>query len=87
MVKGMAPDPIIFAIANPDPEISYDDAKAARPDAIVATGRSGYPNQVGFGGATRAGQPGRLICPTEAHKFPISPGDYGRVARPKKADR
>jgi malate dehydrogenase (oxaloacetate-decarboxylating)(NADP+) len=46
MVKGMAPDPIIFAMANPYPEISYDDAKAARPDAIVATGRSDYPNQV-----------------------------------------
>src|SRR5579883_1362654 len=46
MVKGMAPDPIIFALANPDPEIAYDVAKAARPDAIVATGRSDYPNQV-----------------------------------------
>jgi malate dehydrogenase (oxaloacetate-decarboxylating)(NADP+) len=46
MVKGMAPNPIIFAMANPDPEISYDDALAARPDAIVATGRSDYPNQV-----------------------------------------
>ena len=46
MVKGMAPDPIIFAMANPDPEISYEDALAARPDAIVATGRSDYPNQV-----------------------------------------
>ncbi len=46
MVRGMAPDPIIFAMANPDPEISYEDAKAARPDAIVATGRSDYPNQV-----------------------------------------
>jgi malate dehydrogenase (oxaloacetate-decarboxylating)(NADP+) len=46
MVKGMAPNPIIFAMANPYPEISYDDALAARPDAIVATGRSDYPNQV-----------------------------------------
>jgi malate dehydrogenase (oxaloacetate-decarboxylating)(NADP+) len=46
MVKGMAPNPIIFAMANPDPEITYDDALAARPDAIVATGRSDYPNQV-----------------------------------------
>jgi malate dehydrogenase (oxaloacetate-decarboxylating)(NADP+) len=46
MVKGMAPNPIVFAMANPDPEISYDDALAARPDAIVATGRSDYPNQV-----------------------------------------
>ncbi|MEO8596642.1 MAG: NADP-dependent malic enzyme [Candidatus Solibacter sp.] len=46
MVRGMAPNPIIFAMANPDPEISYEDALAARPDAIVATGRSDYPNQV-----------------------------------------
>ena len=46
MVKSMAKEPIIFAMANPDPEISPPDAKAARPDAIVATGRSDYPNQV-----------------------------------------
>ncbi len=46
MVKTMADDPIIFAMANPDPEIKYDLAKAARPDVIVATGRSDYPNQV-----------------------------------------
>jgi malate dehydrogenase (oxaloacetate-decarboxylating)(NADP+) len=46
MVKSMAKEPIIFAMANPDPEISPPDAKAARPDAIIATGRSDYPNQV-----------------------------------------
>ena len=46
MVKDMAAKPIIFAMANPDPEISPPDAKAARPDAIIATGRSDYPNQV-----------------------------------------
>jgi malate dehydrogenase (oxaloacetate-decarboxylating)(NADP+) len=46
MVAAMAPRPIIFALANPDPEITYDDAKSARPDAIVATGRSDFPNQV-----------------------------------------
>jgi len=46
MVKEMAKQPIIFAMANPDPEITPPDAKAARPDAIVATGRSDYPNQV-----------------------------------------
>jgi malate dehydrogenase (oxaloacetate-decarboxylating)(NADP+) len=46
MLKTMAKDPIVFALANPDPEISYPDAKAARPDAIVATGRSDFPNQV-----------------------------------------
>jgi len=42
----MGPNPIIFAMANPDPEITYDEAVAARPDAIMATGRSDYPNQV-----------------------------------------
>jgi malate dehydrogenase (oxaloacetate-decarboxylating)(NADP+) len=46
MVKSMAKNPIIFAMANPDPEITPPDAMAARPDAIVATGRSDYPNQV-----------------------------------------
>ena len=46
MVKRMAHRPIIFAMANPDPEITYEEAKAANPDAIVATGRSDYPNQV-----------------------------------------
>lgn len=46
MVKGMAPSPIIFAMANPVPEILPELAKEARPDAIVATGRSDYPNQV-----------------------------------------
>src|SRR6185437_8067845 len=46
MVKSMAKAPIIFAMANPDPEITPEDVKAVRPDAIVATGRSDYPNQV-----------------------------------------
>ncbi len=46
MLEGMAPRPIIFALANPDPEICYEEAKATRPDAILATGRSDYPNQV-----------------------------------------
>jgi malate dehydrogenase (oxaloacetate-decarboxylating)(NADP+) len=46
MVMGMAPHPLIFALANPDPEIDYDLALATRPDAIVATGRSDFPNQV-----------------------------------------
>jgi malate dehydrogenase (oxaloacetate-decarboxylating)(NADP+) len=46
MVKKMNPDPIIFAMANPTPEISYEDAIQARPDCIMATGRSDYPNQV-----------------------------------------
>jgi malate dehydrogenase (oxaloacetate-decarboxylating)(NADP+) len=46
MVQSMAPWPIVFAMANPDPEIPYDVAVAARPDIIMATGRSDYPNQV-----------------------------------------
>jgi len=46
MIKPMAKDCIIFAMANPTPEISYEDAKEARPDCIMATGRSDYPNQV-----------------------------------------
>ncbi|MBS1636336.1 MAG: NADP-dependent malic enzyme [Bacteroidetes bacterium] len=46
MVKKMAPNCIVFALANPTPEISYEDASAARPDIIVATGRSDNPNQV-----------------------------------------
>ncbi len=46
MVKSMAKSPIIFAMANPDPEITYEDAKSTRDDIIMATGRSDYPNQV-----------------------------------------
>ncbi|HTI05444.1 MAG TPA: NADP-dependent malic enzyme [Gemmatimonadales bacterium] len=46
MLKGMAKQPVIFALANPTPEIMPDEAKKARPDAIVATGRSDFPNQV-----------------------------------------
>src|SRR6187399_503694 len=46
MVKSMAKNPIVFAMANPDPEISWEDATSARKDVIMATGRSDYPNQV-----------------------------------------
>ncbi len=46
MVKTMAKRPIVFAMANPDPEITPEDVKAVRPDAITATGRSDYPNQI-----------------------------------------
>ncbi|MBI4394131.1 MAG: NADP-dependent malic enzyme [Euryarchaeota archaeon] len=46
MLKPMNAKPVIFALANPDPEIPYEEARGARPDAIVATGRSDYPNQV-----------------------------------------
>ena len=46
MVRSMAKDPIIFALANPVPEISYEDAMAARPDVLMSTGRTDYPNQI-----------------------------------------
>ncbi len=46
MIKLMAKDPLVFALANPDPEITYEAARGAREDAIVATGRSDFPNQV-----------------------------------------
>ena len=46
MLKSMAPKPIVFALANPDPEITYEDACAARSDILMATGRSDYPNQI-----------------------------------------
>ena len=46
MLKGMAKQPIVFALANPNPEITPEEARQARPDAIIATGRSDYPNQV-----------------------------------------
>jgi len=66
MVKTMAAQPIILALANPDPEIRPEDARAARPDCIIATGRSDYPNQVNnvlcfpfiFRGALDAGATG-----------------------------
>ncbi len=46
MIQSMAPDPIVFALANPNPEIGYDEAMAVRNDIIMATGRSDHPNQV-----------------------------------------
>ena len=46
MLRTMAPRPIVFALANPNPEITYEEASQTRPDAIIATGRSDYPNQV-----------------------------------------
>ncbi len=46
MIRPMAPNPIVFAMANPDPEITWEDATSAREDVIMATGRSDYPNQV-----------------------------------------
>ena len=73
MVKSMAKNPIVFALANPDPEISYRDAKSARPDVIVATGRSDTPNQVnnvlGFPYIFRGALDVRATCINEEMKL------------------
>jgi len=80
MVKTMAPSPIIFAMANPDPEIKYEVAKEARPDSIVATGRSDYPNQVnnvlGFPFIFRGALDVRAKAINEEMKFAASQALY-----------
>lgn len=73
MVKSMAPNPIIFACANPDPEITYEEAKAARPDCIMGSGRSDWPNQVNnvscFPYIFRAALDMQATCINEAMKI------------------
>lgn len=73
MLKGMAKKPMIFALANPEPEISYDLAKKARADAIVATGRSDYPNQInnvlGFPSVFRGALDAEASCINEDMKI------------------
>lgn len=73
MVKSMASNPIIFAMANPDPEISYDEAMSVRDDLIMATGRSDFPNQVnnvlGFPYIFRGALDVRAICINEEMKL------------------
>jgi malate dehydrogenase (oxaloacetate-decarboxylating)(NADP+) len=80
MVKTMAERPIIFAMANPDPEIKYELAKEARPDSIVATGRSDYPNQVnnvlGFPFIFRGALDVRARAINEEMKFAASQALY-----------
>jgi malate dehydrogenase (oxaloacetate-decarboxylating)(NADP+) len=80
MVKKMAERPIIFAMANPDPEIKYELAKEARPDSIVATGRSDYPNQVnnvlGFPFIFRGALDVRATAINEEMKFAASQALY-----------
>jgi len=73
MIRSMAPHAIVFALANPDPEISYPDAMAAREDIIMATGRSDFPNQVnnvlGFPFIFRGALDVRATCINEAMKL------------------
>jgi len=73
MVRSMADNPVIFACANPDPEITYEDAMAARPDLLMATGRSDYPNQVnnvlGFPFIFRGALDVRATCINEEMKI------------------
>jgi malate dehydrogenase (oxaloacetate-decarboxylating)(NADP+) len=73
MVRSMAKNPIIFAMANPDPEITYDDAMDARSDVLMATGRSDYPNQVnnvlGFPFIFRGALDVRATCINEEMKI------------------
>lgn len=73
MVRSMAPNCIVFALANPTPEISYEDAIASRPDIIVATGRSDHPNQVnnvlGFPFIFRGALDVRATCINEEMKL------------------
>lgn len=73
MVKKMAKNPIVFALANPNPEISYQDAMDARPDILFATGRSDYPNQInnvlGFPYIFRGALDARANCINEAMKI------------------
>ena len=73
MLLTMAKDPVVFAMANPDPEITYEDAKATRDDVIMATGRSDYPNQInnvlGFPFIFRGALDVRATCITEGMKM------------------
>ena len=78
MLRSMRRDPIIFVMANPDPEIKYEVAQACRPDAIVATGRSDYPNQInnvlGFPFIFRGALDVRASAINEAMKLAASKG-------------
>ena len=81
MIRSMAPRPIVFALANPDPEIAYDIAMESRPDLIFATGRSDYPNQInnvlGFPYIFR----GALDCGASAINEPMKLAAAHAIAR------
>jgi malate dehydrogenase (oxaloacetate-decarboxylating)(NADP+) len=93
MIKGMADKPIIMALANPDPEIPYEEARAARPDAIVATGRSDYPNQVnnvlGFPYIFRGALDSGATCINEEMKLAaaLALADLAREGVPDAVER
>ena len=86
MVRSMADHPIVFALANPTPEISYEDAKASRPDVLIATGRSDYPNQInnviGFPYIFRGALDTRATAINEAMKQPAVRAIAGLAKKP-----
>ena len=86
MVRSMAADPIVFALANPDPEIPYDEAMAARPDVIAATGRSDFPNQVNnslaFPGIFRGALDNQLSAIIDEHKLAAAEALAGLIEQP-----
>ena len=90
MLRSMNAEPIIFAMANPDPEIKYELAKSVRPDAIVATGRSDYPNQInnvlGFPFIFRGALDCRARCINEDMKMAASIALAGLAKQPVPED-
>ena len=84
---GMAPNPIIFALANPDPEIAYDVALAARPDAIVATGRSDYPEPGEQRPRLPVHLPRRAGRPRHHHQRRDEAGRHARAGRARQGGR
>lgn len=89
MLRSMAPDPIVMALANPDPEIGYEEATVSRPDIIFATGRSDYPNQVnnvlGFPFIFRAALDVRATEINEAMKIAAARAIAGLAQQPVPA--
>ena len=84
MVVTMAEQPLIFAMANPDPEIRYELAKEARPDAIVATGRSDYPNQINNVLGFPVHLPRRFGCARQGDQRGNEGRRHARPGRPRQ---